>query len=221
MSTQNIRDIVIARGKVAAVVFNWTPHKIQGFFTEVLRRDPMKIAEGSAEPQDYGLTHDDVTSPGPERSLPSDVREKMGRHLAASALASWAEPKPQMSRDGMIKAAAFYCDPAEMEATSLADIEMCSFDISAGTTTLFNGDPVKFLRDEHAAHIQDGRAGFEDLLLEKIREPAVIRAYPDGSWDIADGWHRVAAKLAAGDTEIDAIVVPLPSEPELSYEMRA
>lgn len=69
-------------------------------------------------------------------------------------------------------------------------------------------DWVRWIADEHQDHLEEGRSGFTDLLLEQHHTPLSIVDNGDGiAPDIFDGWHRAAANVVTDRATVQAIRV--------------
>ena len=86
------------------------------------------------------------------------------------------------------------------------------------------GDTGRFLRimtregwtawlvKEHGASLDEGRAGYADLLTQDIEEPVIVFE-DDDVLDILDGWHRIAACMVRGSMTVPTVrgVAPAPT----------
>lgn len=203
---------IARRGLIAAGLFGWSQERIRGFQDELAAQVHVP-ARGIAlpAPEAFGLAEEDVWSPGKEAGMSPAIRRAMGRYDAAAAFASWDQPdQPEASHEADVGLARMFCDRADFESTDPDSIRFDpAFDISQLSALYSDNGPLEWLRLEHRHSIADGRSGYADLLLQKVREPCVYLEYDDGGIEIADGWHRTAAALAAGETHLHAVMVPL------------
>lgn len=213
-----IKDEILRRAEIAAPLLGWSSERFAAFRHELGLQThlPGRKVE-YLDPTPFGLTEEDVISPGPDENMGLVRSIAHGRYDAARAFASWDLPDPEPdSPEDALSLARMYCDKADMEATDPDEIFVRNGMDSAGLAACYDGDPVAWLAEEHQASLQDGRSGYADLLLEKIRIPCVILEYEVARHDIADGWHRTAAAIAIG-APVNAVIVPLP-EPEPGEE---
>lgn len=216
------RRIAITRGERAARILRWSETRLAAYRAEVATRTAtIGPKDGYLDPAEFGMTEEDAFSPLFEKDMNTAQRAAIGRWDGAKALRSWCEPDPEPIETEHLEAfASIYLDKHE--------VEMADPDEFRQETVILDDlrhayqDPEKWIRLEHRYAMEDGRAGYVDLLVEKIQQPSVFRRYEDGSMDIADGWHRTAAALAMGDATAEAVVVPLPGmAPHLDWESDA
>lgn len=116
------------------------------------------------------------------------------------------------------------------ELTMMQEVEAWSgnrdkdFDIDAATWTHSAASPIEpflsimsreawvdWLVEEDRAAKEEGRYGYADLIVQEIRDAIVYVTYEDGKVDVWDGWHRIAATIAKGETHLPTIQgVPAP-----------
>lgn len=65
---------------------------------------------------------------------------------------------------------------------------------------------AEWFAGECRCSVEDGRAGYADLLLETVEEPVVLVELPDGRLDVWDGWHRVGATVVGRRPGVPTIV---------------
>jgi hypothetical protein len=73
----------------------------------------------------------------------------------------------------------------------------------------------QWFREECQFSMEEGRGGYGYLVVQPIREAAVL-VERDGEPFIWDGWHRIAASIVKGETTIKAIV----GEPKPEYSFK-
>jgi len=209
--TLQIRETLLARGEIAARLFEWSLERHQAFNTAVMELEYRPLTERTRRsPSDFGIEEDLWFSPGPESDLSRDERTAFGRYEAAMAFDSWCWSDLEIDQGTALDMAAMYCNRDEFEATDPELVQVDPFAEVQQFVDHYDESFEVFLSSEHRNSIEDGRNGYADLLLEKISHPCVFRSYEDGVMTIADGWHRTAAALAAGDVSIAAVIVPLP-----------
>lgn len=214
------RRIAIARGERAARILRWSETRLAAYRAEVATR-PAVIGpqDEYLDPAAFGMTDEDAFSPLFEKDMSTAQRAAIGRWDGAHALRSWCRPDPDPVNPEHLEAfASIYLDKHEVEMTDPDEFRQETVPLEE-LRDAYKGDPEKWIRLEHRYALEDGRAGYVDLLVEKIQQPSVFRRYEDGSMDIADGWHRTAAALAMGDVSAEAVIVPLPGiAPHLDQE---
>ncbi|PZO72599.1 MAG: hypothetical protein DI629_20760 [Mesorhizobium amorphae] len=203
-----IRELVACRGRRAAAVLGWSRERLDAFLDEA---GSGRIRGATPRPEEFGLSEDDAFSPGPDPMLEPRVAAALGRWSASRALWSWAAPEPDVMTDGdAFRFSLMWLDRFESEAICADAVSQERIDPASVLAALYD-DPEAWIAAEHHAALEDGRAGYADLLVERIREPVTIRRYECGKADIADGWHRTAAALLTGGV-LSAVVVALPGD---------
>lgn len=221
----HLRQELLRRGQIVAGMLGWRPEKLDAYCREVAAA---KIVQGKPYlergAEECGLSEEDSYGPGMESRMSPDAARAHGTWIASRTIAAWLsdpriaqEPVADCARDEAEKLARLYLDSDQIEA---ADWESLRFKRDVNLSDLidgaYEGNPAGFIQAEHEAALGDGRNGYEDLLLERIRAPVVLVRYADGAICIMDGWHRIAAALAMEAFNLDAVMVDLP-EPAVEY----
>ena len=209
------------RARIAADLFGWSTRRLADY--DAALAEAILLAPEALEREMRslcGLPAEVAASPGPESGWSRAEHAGLVRLQACGAIRSFRQPAwvpgdPAAYARGYADCEVF--TPAEASAGGVA----MEPDLEIGPLAELYDIPVRdWLRRENAWAMEDGRTGYEDLVLEQIAEPCVL-GRRDGRLDIADGWHRTAALLVTGHARAAAVVVSCgpreePDEPGFS-----
>ena len=208
----------LSRAEIAAALFGWSAERLALFRDEARAASRLTVDEidrliRPMSEADSELVH----APGPEPGLSAAGLATLARFQARAAIRSFADDSPGVDPSLHAQIAAGYADADsdlfEPEEVRHDNVDLRTWPLAA-LAPLYAGEPGAWLRREHEWALGDGRSGYEDLVLQRVREPCVFVVRGGGEPDIADGWHRTAAALARGADAIEAITVSLEPRPD-------
>ena len=104
------------------------------------------------------------------------------------------------------------------EAEAWSGNRDADFDMDASTWEFSTAAPIEtflsvmgreewitWLVEEDRSAKEDLRYGYADLVVEDIKDAVVYVVHEDGKVDVWDGWHRIAAAFAKGETHVPTI----------------
>ena len=198
-------DEILRRAEIAAELFCWSPAHKAGFVDGV--REALSDPATLTSPNSWHLTFDT----GPycfsqrEAVLTDAELERLGRYEAYRACCSWlADDGEEWTPEAVAEQVRFWWDEDACDfAIEEADMDYVEdFDVSRLLEINGLDGWREWLAAEHAAHLEDGREGYADMVVERHYMPKFYVDNGEGAvLGIFDGWHRSAGDVIAGNAE--------------------
>ena len=218
MNENQIEAEILRRGEIASQLFGWSSAHLAGFKRGV--SEAMAVADKSSisiYSKDYGFDIDDIVSPSMETLLSGFMLASIGRYEAFKAVRSWHVDSNVPSEEGMISEAKFnyLSSNCNFDIDSISCEYVADFPLNDILGDRPASDWIRVLVDDHQSRLAEGYEGYTDLVLEKHESPYYIADRGEGlAPGVFDGFHRIGAALAVGDTNCAVVYVSSGPKPK-------